>query len=103
MIYSCGLLLTFFNKSTHGAFVEIRVGLLPCSNRSGHPMTACILSNRTEIFVGVTLYAPRFDVWRRHLFTATLATAKSTSPRPERNIAELIIRKEDSSVAHVHE
>ena len=26
-------------------------------------------------------------------FTVTLATTKSTSPRPEKNIAELIIRK----------
>ena len=36
-------------------------------------------------------------------FTATLATTKSTSPRPEKNIAEIIIRKEGSFVAHVHE
>ena len=49
------------------------------------------------------MYAPRFFAWRRHFFTATFATAKSISPGPERDIAELIIRKEDSSVAHVHE
>ena len=54
-------------------------------------MTTCILSNRIAIFVGVNLVC------------ATLTTAKSTSPKPERNIAELIIREEDSSVAHVHE
>ena len=36
-------------------------------------------------------------------FTATLVTVKSTSPRPERNITESVIRKLDSSVAHVHE
>ena len=44
----------------HNVSAEIWVGLLPCSNRSGHPMTACIFINRIAIFVGVNLVCVTF-------------------------------------------